>query len=298
MARINIEDKWFLDPRRDVLIALLNGDSEKADGAVIAAWRLAQQFYLKGEALPKHRFDLLKSAGALIEAQLAVVENGSIKVCGTQESFDWIKKKQLAGSMGGKKSAQSRLEQTGTSQPSRSTPEADPKQNEALVETPEAPPEAPSKQNEPSYSSSDSSSNSGSSSLNILSEKKGKKQPGIRTEYPSEFDSLWTLYGKKGEKKEAYDQYLKLNLSPEEREQLAKAIPLYFKTVSEEKYKKDFSRFLKADWREYLALRSEVLNFEQFNRKSKTQEQWERNKAVLQAELDRAEEEKSQGVIL
>lgn len=306
MPRINIEDKWFLDPRRDVLISLLNGDSEKADGAAIAAWRLAQPFFIKGERIPKQRFNLLKSSQALIDSQLAVVEGDEVRVCGAHEHFRWIHEKAEASRIAGKASAEARKKKYGSAQPNQE------KEEEIEEETPnedrtgvrESLDSFDERLNEVerSYSSSSSCSpsssssvsNSDSSSKNILGKKKGKRQPGIRTEYPDEFETLWKLYGMKGDKKESYEEYLKLNLSLDEREQLSNAIPIYFKTLSEKKYRKDFQRFLNRDWRQHLVSRTEVVNLDDYSRKSETALRNERNNAWLQEQLRKAAEQKSQ----
>jgi hypothetical protein len=79
-----------------------------------------------------------------------------------------------------------------------------------------------------------------------------KKNVGIRTEYPQEFDQLWKLYDRRCDKKAAFEEYKKLNLGDPERQDLEKAIRNYVKEAPDRAYRKHFHRFLKSDWRELI----------------------------------------------
>ena len=133
MARINIEECWWSDPRRSKLIRLLGGDEERADGAVIKMWRTAQEFWKRDHQLvPRRVFEALQSASELIEAGLADDRGDYIYVRGSSEYLEWVKDKTEAGKLGGLKSAQARREKYGSAQPkSRSTVEAASNQPEA-----------------------------------------------------------------------------------------------------------------------------------------------------------------------
>ena len=91
--------------------------------------------------VPKHLFDLLESASALLRVGLAEVRGEEVYIRGSSAHHDWIISKQEAGTAGGKKSAEVRLTKTGSAQPKpRSTPEADSKHARS---TPEADSSAP-----------------------------------------------------------------------------------------------------------------------------------------------------------
>lgn len=76
-----------------------------------------------------------------------------------------------------------------------------------------------------------------------------KTNVGIRTDYPQEFESLWAKYGKRGDKKAAFEVWKSLKLAELEIAMLERAIDAYVKN-NELKYRKHFCRFLKTDWRE------------------------------------------------
>lgn len=78
----------------------------------------------------------------------------------------------------------------------------------------------------------------------------GKKNTGIRTEYPEEFQTLWVKYGKVGDKKAAFDVWKDLGLSEIEIASLSRSIESYVKNRPDPKFRKYFCRFLKTDWRE------------------------------------------------
>lgn len=83
--------------------------------------------------------------------------------------------------------------------------------------------------------------------------KEGKNSNlGIRAEYPPEFDEVWVLYGRKGDKRAAYGEFKNLNLQQGDIENLTKAIGNCHRRQTDPKYRKDFERYLKTDWREDL----------------------------------------------
>jgi hypothetical protein len=70
VARINIEEKWWSDPRRTKLGQLL-GNPYLSESAVVHAWRLAQEYWTKGLLVPGHIFVNLLGAYELLQTNLA-----------------------------------------------------------------------------------------------------------------------------------------------------------------------------------------------------------------------------------
>ena len=111
MARINIEEKWWSDPRRGRLIRLVG--PRVADGLMLEAWRLAQEFngepFNGSDYFDKAELEHMSSCG------LATLEQGLVYVKGSKQHHSWLLSRREAASRGGKKSAQLRqatLEQT------------------------------------------------------------------------------------------------------------------------------------------------------------------------------------------
>lgn len=139
MARLNLEDSWWTDPRRERLGHLL-GDSVLADGVAVRAWRLAQEYWKRGRLIPESIFNSLRGSPQLLEVGLAGVrevdgERG-IYICGSSEHLEWLKAKKAGGSKGGKASAtrprdsRGRLQKTPKQSPS--TVQADSKLDPSL----------------------------------------------------------------------------------------------------------------------------------------------------------------------
>lgn len=106
MARINIEDCWWTDPRRERLGELV-GSMMMADAIIIRAWRLAQEFWGKDRALiPKEVFGTLQEASKLIQAHLAEERDNGIYVRGSSQYLDWHFQQRESARKGGKKSAE------------------------------------------------------------------------------------------------------------------------------------------------------------------------------------------------
>ena len=80
----------------------------------------------------------------------------------------------------------------------------------------------------------------------------GKNSP--RQVYSPEFDQLWILYNRKGDKKKAYLEFRKQNLNEGETQELTIAIKNYFVEKPDPQFRKDFENFLKMDWRDKLTL--------------------------------------------
>ncbi len=126
MARINCEDDYWTDPRREAL-GLLIGDQEKADGRMLRAWRVSQSHWTQGHLVPHSLWNAAKLDG-IIECGLAERREDGVYCKGSASHFDWIPPKAKAGRAGGIASVAARKERDGTAIPvnarNRSRPNA------------------------------------------------------------------------------------------------------------------------------------------------------------------------------
>jgi hypothetical protein len=100
LARLNIEDKFFSDPRFIELCISL-GDKFKAVGVMIMAWRLAQKWYLTPERLiPISEWKKANLPDEIYASGLAEKIDGKVRVMGSDEHFSWILKCREAGKRG------------------------------------------------------------------------------------------------------------------------------------------------------------------------------------------------------
>lgn len=164
MARINVEDSWWVDTRRTKLIKLL-GSERLADGAALALWRLAQDYWKKKSGpknIPLHVFEQFEGYEAFVECGLVEVDRtlSEAIVRGASEHFEWLLKSREDGKKGGRASAEKRKKKYGSAQP-----------NSIKAKNPRTPPEPFSTHAETSssisISSSSSISSSNSSCINI-----------------------------------------------------------------------------------------------------------------------------------
>lgn len=110
MARINIEQVWWTDPRREKLANSL-GSLLLADAVVIRAWKLAQDFWGNNRGLiPKHVFETLEANANLIQANLAEVREDGVYVRGSSQYLDWVTQRRDAAKRGGQKSSEKRTQ--------------------------------------------------------------------------------------------------------------------------------------------------------------------------------------------
>lgn len=99
VPRINIDDDWFLSPRRRFLEGKVG---LSVDTVALAMWRLAQTYYRQGVlTVPTEEYELMPHWKEFEEARLARRESGGVYICGSRQAFDWIKKKRKSGSLGG-----------------------------------------------------------------------------------------------------------------------------------------------------------------------------------------------------
>lgn len=99
MARINVEDKWFCDPRREILKEKVG--RLKADGVALNFWKIAQEYYRLETIIPKEVYFECENAREFLEARLAEDREDGVYIKGSRELFDWIHQRKEAGKRGG-----------------------------------------------------------------------------------------------------------------------------------------------------------------------------------------------------
>lgn len=105
MARINIEDCWWTDPRRSKLARIL-GDERLADGSAVRMWRLAQEFWKDERKLvPSHIFETLDDHQALVGCGLASLGDDGYYVRGSSQYLEWVIEQRAKSKKGGQESA-------------------------------------------------------------------------------------------------------------------------------------------------------------------------------------------------
>lgn len=167
MARINIEDCWWTDPRRSKLSKLLGGE-EIADGVAVRMWRVAQEFWGKSRGLvPAKIWNTLEHGSKLLEANLAEERADGVYVCGSSQWLDWVIEQKEKARIAGQKSAEVRRKKHGSAQPKPKNPRTKAEQ------VPNAP-RTKVNDTEPSVSGSNSVSGSGLGSEVTVSSKQTK----------------------------------------------------------------------------------------------------------------------------
>lgn len=102
MARINIENSIYRDMRFIKLVVKL-GCVDKALGALVRAWALAQDWYLKpGGRIPLTEWNTQQIRREIIDVGLADVDGPWVAVKGVDEQFAWLRRASNAGMAGGK----------------------------------------------------------------------------------------------------------------------------------------------------------------------------------------------------
>jgi len=100
MPRINIEDVWWDDPRRDEL-ANLSKSKQMADGIAIGFWRLAQTWHRAGSLIPYDIFERVPYWSEFVQCGLAIKRPEGYYVCGKDEKFQWLTDRRKSGQKGG-----------------------------------------------------------------------------------------------------------------------------------------------------------------------------------------------------
>lgn len=95
MARINIEDSLFTDPRY-IKLVIKTGDQYKALGLLFAAFQLAQKHWLRHKKIPKENW--ISDFNDLLDCGLAeILDCGSVYIKGSKEQFGWLEQRSEAG---------------------------------------------------------------------------------------------------------------------------------------------------------------------------------------------------------
>lgn len=116
MARINIEDSFFSDPRFRLLAKKL-GDETKAIGFCVQAWFLAQRYWTKGEQLVPEKIFRDFGLEHLFEVDLAELRTDGVYVRGSSCQFSWLLSEKRASA--GRRSAEVRKAKFGSAQPNK-----------------------------------------------------------------------------------------------------------------------------------------------------------------------------------
>lgn len=152
MARINIDDKLWSDPRFDALKRRMGGDEEKAAGRLLKIFRMAQEYWVTDDQLIPLSIWELYGFGDVEAVGLAERTDKGVYIKGTSDRMQWLKNKQKAG----QHSAEARRSKFGTAQPSSNRPRTDSEQvfeNPRTDSEPLSPSPSPSPVKEIPYSS-------------------------------------------------------------------------------------------------------------------------------------------------
>jgi hypothetical protein len=103
LARINIEDSIYKDARFFSLLMKL-GDPDRAIGALVRAWSVAQEWFLSPEKMvPSAEWEKQKLRPEIIEVGFAERVDGKIRMSGADEQFAWLRQRSESGKRGGLK---------------------------------------------------------------------------------------------------------------------------------------------------------------------------------------------------
>jgi hypothetical protein len=87
--RINVDDRWWSDPRREVLIQMIG---DMADTVALRMWRAAQTYWGPGGkfGIPKKIYNKLLHAKEWMEVGLAIEKDGAVYIRGSSSRFGWL----------------------------------------------------------------------------------------------------------------------------------------------------------------------------------------------------------------
>lgn len=98
MARINVEDSIYKDPRFIDLIVRSGGCLDRALGIMVRTWTVAQEFYLRPSGMvPLKVWNDRRIPMSVVEAGLAEIVGDFVRVKGDHEQFKWLKQRSDAG---------------------------------------------------------------------------------------------------------------------------------------------------------------------------------------------------------
>lgn len=255
MARINVEDEWFSDPRRErfaILLSKKNNESLdegylRADGMSIRIWHFAQKYWFKKELIPLHAWNGAGFDDLFFECGLAEKKDDGIYVRGSKRHFEWYfekcEKLKERASLGGKaRQAAAKRDQSGRFEAKNIQPTPAESQ---LTSSPTSP--------------SSSSSSSSSKTKNAHSEKCAaeiSEKSETKTQV-FDFESLYKKYPRKKGKKRGLESCFRQIKTQESFGQLSLAIDNYILECRREKtketYMKYFSSFMSC-WQDFVEI--------------------------------------------
>lgn len=254
MPRINIEEEWFTDPRRERLAELL-GSKFEADGLAVYVWRFAQKYWMKKELIPLHAWYGAGFGDHLFECGLAEKRENGVYVRGSKRHFEWYHTKlaQLtAGAqIGGKMRAKSaHRNQNGSFKSNITQPEASREPAESSGEPAE---------------SSPSSSSSSSKELKTIAQTSSRltENPDFKENYVAWFDAAYKIYPRKRGKSRGLAIFKKQIKTEADFKKILTAIKNYSQTCEREsrklEYTLQFDSFMR-QWTDWLSV--EISHFE------------------------------------
>ncbi len=104
MSRLNIEGKFFRDPRYLCMSSKLGPAT--ALGTAVLAWRLAEEYWVKGQLIPEKVWKFFEHHEVLAECGFATKEENGWYVSGTKTHSQYRIERSESGRTGGRISAQ------------------------------------------------------------------------------------------------------------------------------------------------------------------------------------------------
>lgn len=103
MANLDIKDSFLSGPELKILTRLLKGNRALAIGYVVEFWELAQEYWARGQLVPKTAFEALDLPAALYDPTVGLAEwrDGGIYARGSSEHFNWLRDRRESGRLGG-----------------------------------------------------------------------------------------------------------------------------------------------------------------------------------------------------
>ena len=116
LARVNVEEKFWTDPRFKALAKLL-GSEHMAGWRCVCAWHLAFSYWTPDRKLVPAKLWSMAELDPLIDVDLAERRGDEVYCRGAMEWLDWANKNSESRSKAGKISADKRKAKTGTAVP-------------------------------------------------------------------------------------------------------------------------------------------------------------------------------------
>jgi hypothetical protein len=89
---------------------------------------------------------------------------------------------------------------------------------------------------------------------NTKSEPESRRAGSRQRQYTPLFEEIWSSYGRRGDKGEAWDVFKRLSLSPDDIARLKSAVRAYVSANPDKQFRKHLCRFLRGDWGAHLEL--------------------------------------------